>query len=347
MKIKQILFCAIALCFCFGAFAQVITNASFKVLLHKTRGTFRMVSIDKAGNTKNVLSDYDEGKTSFFSVKIGRSIYKLQNTNVEGEYTDFGGGELTYTIPRKAIVEVNFLPVNSKSKDKYDVVKVTVKITNNGTRADDFALKAVFDTLLGEQTGNHFSTAAFNSINTEMQFFEMNEVRFVSSSDGTDTINFLVYGDDVTEPECVTLGIRDTLMKNNTWIPTVAKARNFDSKVTYNNSAVCMNWKEKNLGVGESYSVVFYIAIASDGEPAATSMYVRLPVTETFDVQKEPVTVPEPEPEQQPWLAQLDLEYIQAIIDRISELSMDGGNTSKDELLRLNMELDAILEQLR
>lgn len=350
MEVKRIIFCIIVLFLCFGAFAQSAVETSFRVVLHKELGTFKIVSVCKNGDTKNVLSDYNEGKTSFFAVKIGRSIYKLQNNNVDGQYTDDNGGELIYTIPRKATVKVNFEPISFNSINKYDVVKVTAKITNDSKKAENIALKAVFDTLLGEHVGKHFSTAELNSLNVDMQFDEMKRVRFISSSDGTDTINFLVYGNDITEPEFVTLGVRDMLSKNRQWTPILEKPHYFDSKAAYNDTAVCINWESKMLEPHESYDVTFYISVASDGEIAVTDMNSQLSATETGKPKVDllPIVATEIEAAlRQPKTAQLDIEYIQAILDRIGELSMDGSNTSSDEILRLNMELDMILEQLR
>ena len=43
----------------------------------------------------------------------------------------------------------------------------------------------------------------------------------------------------------------------------------------------------------------------------------------------------------------LNYQYIQSLIDRINSLEGDDQNLDRNELLRLNAELDAILEKLR
>ena len=40
-------------------------------------------------------------------------------------------------------------------------------------------------------------------------------------------------------------------------------------------------------------------------------------------------------------------EYIQKLLDRIAELEKDSASVNRDELLKLNQELDQILEALR
>lgn len=370
MKKKRIICYAGFVCLCFCVFAQNNVKTNFRMELHKNRGTFKISSINQFGTLRSLLDLYDENTTSFFSLKIGRSVYKLMNHSVEGYQIDLGGGKLVYTIPRKATVELEFVPISSQSDGMYDMIKAEAIVTNTAAGSELFSLKAIFDTFLGERTGNHFSTAEIDSINSEMQFMKMEKLKYVSSSDKVDTINFLFYGDDITEPEYVTLGNKDALLNGSSWIPLAVENRPFNSIVTYNNSALCVNWSEVILEAGKTFSTIFYMSIASDGQTAATSVVkkdvqIKAALTDRqIEIpQKEDavhIQEPEIEPEALPLVVaaetapasttsfqNLDVKYIQALLDRISELEMDGKNTNADEIMRLSEEIDIIFEMLR
>lgn len=331
MKPRILVVCAFILCAGCGVFAQENFQTNMRVSLHKNRGTFRVMSVNQAGVTNDLLDYYNEGASSFFAVKVGRAVYKLQRMNVDGERIEDGGGKLAYFVSNKVSVDIDFLPVSSRNNDFFDMLKVKATVKNIGKSGDTFAFKAVFDTTLGEASGNHFSTASNSQINYEAQYTNMYEQKYISSSNGTDTINFLLYGENVTMPSAVTLGVKDSILANGVWLPVVTSPRPFNSVVAYNNSAVSVNWADKYLEADESFSVEFYIAIGTDGKAAAT----RVPSSQYEDVV---VSAP---------TSLFDVEYIRGLLMRIEEIEMDGGNTNIDEITHLNEELDRILGQLR
>jgi len=246
-----------------------------------------------------------------------------------------------------------------------DMLKVQLSVTNRRTRTDSFALKGVFDTVLGEKTDTHFSTAQTKSVNSEVQFRTMKNEKWITSrGDGT-AVQFLFDGPGITPPSLVTLGNKD-IVSLPLWEPVAASTRSFDNVMSYNNSAVAVNWDKTELKPGQTASVVFYIVLASGGDEPAGGAYLTSlsgDGTGKAGTEQSPSAVQTPVPAALPPLTvpkqktdvpfdviteeKLDPEYIRALISRINSLEDDGSTVNRDELLRLNTELDAILAKLR
>ena len=144
------------------------------------------------------------------------------------------------------------------------------------------------------------------------------------------------------------------------WVPTAGSARSFDNVMSYNNSAVSVNWDTTDIKPAQSASFIFYIVVSADGdEPAGSTWLASLqgkPVQASGESAPD-VAVPSPVvPAVKPKTEvpfdviteeKLDPEYIRALINKINALEDDGKNVNREELLRLNTELDAILAKLR
>ncbi|MDE5899533.1 MAG: hypothetical protein K2H09_09795, partial [Treponemataceae bacterium] len=272
---------------------------------------------------------------------------------VVGARESESGAQLVYIVPNVARVFVKFDCISSVPGEPEDVLKITAIVLNRGKRADTFALKAVLDTVLGERTGTHFSTAQNLSVNSEMQFRSVDAVRWICSENKKASMRIMVYGADCSPVEVVSLGNKD-LLALPAWIPSASRAKTFDSVLSYNNSAVCINWQGVRLAPEEEASFVYYISMATDGrEPAGDGWLAEFSPESLeaglasdadgaarernvvrFDV--EPVGV-----------ERLDYEYVQELLDRINTLESGSASVDREELLRLNAELDAVLEKLR
>jgi hypothetical protein len=322
-------------------------------------GTFQIFAVDKGGEAHPLLATYDENTSTFFVLKIGKSVCKLRNGMVKTRAgKTVQGAQLLYTIPNQASVVVDFSCFKSRTDHDEDMVKVTVTISNQGKRTDEFGLKAVFDTVLGETSDLHFSTAQQPVVNTEQQYWTMQKEQWVCSTDGINSIQFLLYGSDITAPAAVTLGNKDVIV-NSAWMPVISQSRSYDNVLSYNNSAVAVNWEPSVIAPSEEKVIIFYLSVAADREKAPGELFlnpvsvgvqsaasteaglsgpVEVPAKVMPDVKFDVTSITD---------KQLDPAYIQALINRINALEVDDKSINRSELLRLNAELDAILEKLR
>lgn len=364
---KKITLHLILFLFFTSLFAETGHDSNYRFYYHTNRGTMRLVSL--IPKTEELFGGVGGNYNSCFYLKIGRAIYKLQGGAGYGSVAE-AGGSVHYSIAKRANVKLDFLPMTSRDDDLIDVIKVVAIIENISGSNEIFGLKAIFDTLLGEDTETHFSTDAVNFINSETQFDTFRQHKYIMTSDYKNSVAFLLYGEDTSVVDMVTLNAKDSLVNGHPWIPNVVRGRPFDSVLTYNDSALAVNWAEVALTPNETASVVFYISVGTEGTEPATDIASFRFVNEKNNDALGERQIEEPYKEEtteilSPPTAQVlppdnnspsfdvvisekndDWSYVLALLDRINELELDGSNTNREELLRLNMELDAIMERL-
>ena len=323
----------------------VVSSGNAKLVLRGERGTFQIYALGKDGGETAVLSGADAFTSTYFSLLVGKKEYLLSSSGgaATGAGTSFDGAMLVYKINKIADVTLDFSFMKSPESDFDDIIKVRLSVVNKGKKRNTFALKSVFDTVLGEKTKAHFSTADIQSINAEMQFHDMSASRWILSRGQEAAVQFLLYGADTTKIEEATLGNKDVLALP-LWRPVFVSARSFDSVTSYNNSALAVNWPKTTLESGAEASVVFYIALSADGSMPEGDAFIAsfdkadktLPTVDTAKAISDERAVPE-------W--KLNRAYVASLLQRIRALNDDDADT--DELAELNAELDAILVQLR
>lgn len=331
-------------------------------------GSFNIFVIDENNKEQSVFSTQNEFSASSFYLKCGKEIYKLNSASgvkTETLQTETGA-VVKYTISNVAKVSIFFDFMKSAEQNDYDMIKISAEIENLGTRQKKFALKGVFDTVLGEKDLNHFFSSENKAINTEKLYRTMKDERWFVSKNDKYSMQFLLDGVDITPVECVLLGNKTTF-DSNAWIPNLKTEKSFDSFVSYNDSEVCIVWPEVSILPNEKDSFVFYIAFAANGEKPQGNYFIgdKKEVVEVKKekpvVKKEVVKVPEEEnvketkkeiPNVKFDVAtlsreKLSQEYVAGLMERIANLEDSGKNVDREELLMLNAELDAILEILR
>jgi hypothetical protein len=336
-------------------------SGTIKLVLRGVSGTYGVYSVNRNDSQIPVFVDYDNFLSTYFSIRAGKTEYKLNETNgvLSSVAQEGSGGRLLYTIPKTADVSAVFAFMKTSAEHDDDMLKVTVTITNRGPRTDTFALKSIFDTVLGEKTNIHFSTALTKSVNSEVQYRSMAGEKWILSRGSGCGVQILLYGGDITPPAFVTLGNKD-IMSLPLWVPTAGAARSFDNVMSYNNSAVSVNWDTTEIKPAQSASFIFYIVVSADGDEPAGSTWLASLKGGNIQASGEnlpdetvlsPVVPAEKPKTEVPFDViteeKLDPEYIRALINKINALEDDGKNVNRKELLRLNTELDAILVKLR
>ncbi|ERF60179.1 hypothetical protein HMPREF1325_0813 [Treponema socranskii subsp. socranskii VPI DR56BR1116 = ATCC 35536] len=318
-----------------------VSSGSVKLVLRGERGTFQIYALGEDGSETAVFSGADAFTSTYFSLLAGKKEYLLSSSGgaATGAKANPDGGTLVYKLYKIADVTVDFSFARSPESPFDDIVKVRVSVINKGKKRNTFALKGVFDTVLGEKTQRHFSTADIKSINAETQFHDMSVSRWILSQGQEAAVQFLLYGADTTKIEEATLGNKDVLSLPM-WCPVFVPARSFDSVTSYNNSALAVNWPKAVLESGAEANIVFYIALSADGNPPQGEAYIASFDKTLPDEAETKIASERAVPE---W--KLNKAYVDSLLQRIRALSDYDDNT--DELDALNAELDAILEQLR
>lgn len=258
--------------------ARTVENVvgNVKILAKGSVGSFQLYSLGSNGSQTALLASYDEFTSSFLSLLTGKKEYKLtDNTGISiGARQTERGIQLFYSIPNVAWVLYSIESVNQdRNLITSDIIKISVSVLNKGKRTQNFAVKTVYDTVLGEQLGPHFSTNEEIAINNERQFRRFDKTKWIKSSNSRAGIEFLLNGADITTPEVVSLSNKDLLALQK-WIPQTVSSRTFDSVLSYNNSAICINFPSCSLDSGEQFTNSFYIAVSNDGKALDGEKYI-------------------------------------------------------------------------
>ncbi len=324
-----------------------------KIFVDDVTGVFSIATIDQdSGNWISLLESSEHGTTSGFYVKTGNSVRKLANAAGVSicASTDETSATVSYTVTSSFVVDVRFEPFCVNDKRGYDSIRVDISIQNISAKNQVCSVKGVFDTWLGEQTDTHFVTASETVINTVRTFDSMNKAQFVRSSGRGTSVQFLLYGPDISVPDAVYIANRDALLQDS-WIPSVKEKGTFDSIETYNNSALGVNWHQVSLSPQTRSTLRFYITTATGGakpqtvkslglddSSRITAADADLPTyTDSYGTTYTMSAITE---------SQLDPEYINDLLVRIKELEKDSDNATRDEIRKLNAELDAIFVKL-
>lgn len=254
-------------------------------------GTFGISVYDDENKAYPVLSTGDEFTKSGFSLKAGNKIYKLlTNKQVSSEVANSANGmTIIYTVDCVAKVSVQFEMISTIENADADVLKVTSTIENTGTRNDVFALKAIFDTVLGESAKYHFYDDNNKPVRSELAIRDASKYPYITSKNNNTTAQFLLYGADISPLQMVALANYSTLEKA-TWEPEMASYRSFDTLMSYNNSGMALVWPDVKLSPEKKASFVFYMTFSTGEMKPSGVAYIKhldknLPKTEVQKVE--------------------------------------------------------------
>ena len=242
-------------------------------------GSFNIYAINKKDKCIPLLSTSNEYTSTNLQIKTEKKVYKLvsdSNVNYSLLKND-NSMTVIYDIPKICEVKANFKFLHSSSENDYDTLKVTYSITNKGTKKEDFSLKAIYDTVLGETTQTHFYTSENSPVRNEVMYRTMQNQKWVISKNNYASVQFLFDGGDTTPVEILALANNSTLTKN-TWEPDMLSYRAFDTVLSYNNSSIGVIWPTEKLMPNQSMNIIHYISIAVDGdEPCGENLVYGIP----------------------------------------------------------------------
>lgn len=307
---------------------------------------------ETSSSSTNFFVSHNDFATTYFSVLVNDSVYQLRRGSISSIHLveQNQGASLVYKVRDKLNVGVNFTAISDFSETGVGAVKVEVELENISSTTLSVALKGIFDTVLGENSGVHFVTARYPYVSVEESFLDMEQLQWVRSSNGNESIQFLFDGNGISSPQMVVLANKD-VVTSDSWMPIVKSGRTFNSVFSYNNSAICALWETISLAPSTKGSVTFYITLASRAKIPPTASFLgpkqgassltagdEILYTDEYGVV---YTVGDLSDNM------LNMQYINDLLNRIRKLEEDPTHIDRNELLRLNAELDAVLEKVR
>ena len=240
----------------------------YRMELHEKSGTFTLSMLNEEGDKFiPVFNPLDNSSGTLLYLKAGSRVYPLSKLGGVPVIQNMTSNNAIITYNIKNVAEVNFIFsfVSSETgmfTEDADLVVVDVLVKNISKKTNVYSLRGVFDTVFGENTVSHFSTNNMNSINSEVLFNSMYADKWIKSSDGINSIKFLLDGETITHPSSVIVANRD-ILKVDTWEPRIVPGRGFNSLFSINNSAIGITWGSYRISSGNLFGVRFYISGAT------------------------------------------------------------------------------------
>lgn len=351
-------------------FSSGIVNVKLKPML----GAFNFFVTGQDKKQIPVLSTANEYTSSTVQLKVGNKVYKLvSDVNVK---VTAGKGEkniyMNYEIPSVANLRIDFNFISSEADSNPDTLKIVYTVTNKGTKTNDFSVKTIYDTVLGENTSNHFFVAGDLPVKNEVMYRTMQNQKWIISKNNNASVQFLFDGGDCSATEIVALANKATLEKS-VWEPELFSYKAFDTVLSYNNSGIGVIWPSIKIMPGKSAQITHYISFAVGENQVKGDKYVYSQIKKS-DVSKKLIGFDEKKADEQnkkddiqefkqeiesknvPQVEfnitsiekeKLTAEYVNKLLKRISELEKDSSIANREEILMLNAELDYILSVLR
>lgn len=241
------------------------------------KGTFNILVLNEDERSIPVLSTSNEYMTTSFYLLAGKKIYKLnEDSNVKTFARRIENGvSLRYFIENVSEVVVNFECLKSSETSDYDTIKVSSTVTNLKKTKNNFALKVIFDTVLGETDRHHFYNSNKEPVRNELSLRNFKYEKWFVSQNSSASLQFLFEGSDITPPSLVALANYSTLANKKSWEPDMSTYKTFDTVLSYNNSAVGVYWEKQPLAVEENFTSIFYMAVASDNHQPSGDLLIN------------------------------------------------------------------------
>ena len=255
-----------------------ITNTigNVKINTRPKKGTFSIAAVNQDGKAIPVFSTANEYTTTSFYLKAGKKLVKLCDDSgvVSAAKKTAKGLSIRYTIEKVAIVQIDFDCLASKEGYAEDTIKITACIHSLAKKKQDFALKLVMDTVLGETDRHHFYTSEDSPVKGEVLYHSMKDEKWVVSKNAKATMQLIFEGADITPIESVALA-NFTTLDTKKWEADMTTFRSFDTVLSYNNSAVAVYWPKDSLEPEQEQSQIFYISLAAGENIPGGAAYIN------------------------------------------------------------------------
>lgn len=326
--------------------------------------------IDNGGKKKDpwmpVVEQRDLGESNYVSLFIdGNECRLVKSGNVACSFeagSDFV--TITYKVKKLAEVKANYVITSRNLTGDADCVLVSYSVLNRDKKKHDFALKAVYNTILGESRAAHFKTPSNAVVASEYSFQPSPSDNWVITSDGMRAICFSLFGDEITPPGSVAMAnknIIETARPESNFVD----GRSFTSVLAYNNSSLALFWEKFPIPPESEILYSYKINFSkSDFQNDAELLKPYEPKPETVPepevVIQESAPVPQPAPKakdddqidfetERKYLdpEKINSQYVQRLIDQINALEQTNPAVNRDKIQSLQVEINEVLEVLR
>ena len=240
-------------------------DGNIKIFINEKTGSFSLYYLNNPDTLNYVpLFNAEEPRASYFSVILDGHVHKLGQSNIfrtrlerDSEIPVITYESLNLTVTK------SFAPVRTISSREINGVKISVTISNTGSRTVSAGLRILLDTYLGEEKNeNHFVTNRQIISRETLLRGASGELFWVSRNS-----NYSIMG-SIIDPLDENAKVPDSLhfanwrrLYNVPWTLSYIPNRSLDYRpYSMQDSAVCYFYDPAQLDPGESFVYTIYLS---------------------------------------------------------------------------------------
>lgn len=235
-----------------------IISGNLKLRFYKNSGSFCLYRLSEIG-VSNWVPLYDDralASTNGYSLLVDNKIYPIKKLTGRNLIVQENNNEVTaiFSLTKDLSITQRFYFLESKSEISENVLCIETTFENTSGVAQNVALKAIFDTNLGEKQRVALYTDSQSIINETRLDASISSAKYIASANSISACMFFLEHENQTKPSEVFVANWDYL-QGRKWVPNIVEGRSFSTKYYNNDSAILMVWKTKRLNLNEKYSV--------------------------------------------------------------------------------------------
>ncbi len=330
---KKLFIIIITFCLSTSIFANIdITVGDTRFVFEDYTGVVGIYTKNSEGSFTSLLDSKTFTQIPTFYVKYNSAIYPVSTEGGFKIVSTFRDNRATVVATLKNRVEVtlNFDIFPANVGENANSVKISSSIVNLSNSTKTVALKAIFDTWLGEHSLVHLVTSENDSITSEYEFDDKSVDKWIDSQNNSAAVRFYIPEEQSDYIDSVVIANK-SLLSQPRWGFIVYPDREFHSLNSYNNSAFSVTWKDVKISDIPFNDIEFYVFTGEKEVSVPRTWPPNIPVievTQTLDVSA---------------VSQEDMQKILEILATIEELRKDNAYLNEDEILKLHAEVDEIL----
>ena len=315
---------------------------NLKLVVFRKTGNFCLYNLSLRGKGKYtpLYDDRSLGRTNKFYVYKDNKVYELKKRLGKPVTIEADGDsiKIVYDFDDSFYVTQKLSFTEQTYGTGSPLLKIETIVENTSGGTAEFALKALFDTKLGENRKiplyTDLRTGIFRETVLEPKF-EKDSAIISANSDLA--CLFLINHSEAKMPETIYVANWERLQSIK-WLPKAVQGRLFSTQYSHNDSALLFVWPNEVLENNDSLKVTMFISCYD---------FLRKKNTSVKEEVSEKTNAPVPQDKAAPPKNEKDYQYIQALLDKILEVESNPDMASDEYIEDLIQQTDTAIQNIQ
>ena len=321
---------------------------NLKLVVFRRTGNFCLYNLSLRGKGKYtpLYDDRSLGRTNKFYVYKDNKVYELKKrvgkpVKIEADENSIS---ILYEFSDSFYVTQKLSFTEKDYGTGGHLLKIETIIENTSGSTSEFALKAIFDTNLGERRQTPLYTDLRTGLFRETALEpKLEKDSAIISANSDLACLFLINHSEAKIPQIIYAAGWERL-QSRTWLPNAVPGRLFSTRYSHNDSALLFVWPKEMVGNGEKMNVTMLIG-CYDFLRKNTENNIQESQAKVTD--KENNKTPPAKTEKINPKDEKDYQYIQTLLDKILEVESNPDIVTDEYIQDLINQTDNAIQDIQ